>query len=407
MQQIHNENSIDLRSFHRIDINLYPLFVAVFEQKSISRAAQILSITQSAASHALQRLRQHLQDDLFVRTGSKMQPTPFAEQIYSEIKHALITIQNISIQNQQFEPTLVQNLKIAVHDEIEPMILPKLVAHFQRFNLDIQFVSIKLDRKNIVSDLATQQVDFVIDLEQPLGDKIQFELLDQDEFVVCTQQQQVTEKSYLASPHIGVSSRRTGVLVEDLYLSRNHLSRQIFLRCQHYSTALQILQQHPSAMLTIPRNVLNHLHIDKSLKIFEVPVKLQKICMNGSNQNEIYLETISNNISYRLCYLNDCCIRYEDFRRVKTDGVLISPTYHIIDTPLTGCEYTEVQKRLANSLSLPQPVSGQHNYHYGIFVREEEDVFQVFEQCTWQERISHCSAGLILCASSLRMPSRC
>ncbi len=279
MQQIHNENSIDLRSFHRIDINLYPLFVAVFEQKSISRAAQILSITQSAASHALQRLRQHLQDDLFVRTGSKMQPTPFAEQIYSEIKHALITIQNISIQNQQFEPTLVQNLKIAVHDEIEPMILPKLVAHFQRFNLDIQFVSIKLDRKNIVSDLATQQVDFVIDLEQPLGDKIQFELLDQDEFVVCTQQQQVTEKSYLASPHIGVSSRRTGVLVEDLYLSRNHLSRQIFLRCQHYSTALQILQQHPLAMLTIPRNVLNHLHIDKSLKIFEVPVKLQKINM--------------------------------------------------------------------------------------------------------------------------------
>ena len=279
MQQIHNENSIDLRSFHRIDINLYPLFVAVFEQKSISRAAQILSITQSAASHALQRLRQHLQDDLFVRTGSKMQPTPFAEQIYSEIKHALITIQNISIQNQQFEPTLVQNLKIAVHDEIEPMILPKLVAHFQRFNLDIQFVSIKLDRKNIVSDLATQQVDFVIDLEQPLGDKIQFELLDQDEFVVCTQQQQVTEKSYLASPHIGVSSRRTGVLVEDLYLNRNHLSRQIFLRCQHYSTALQILQQHPLAMLTIPRNVLNHLHIDKSLKIFEVPVKLQKINM--------------------------------------------------------------------------------------------------------------------------------
>ena len=279
MQQIHNKNSIDLRSFHRIDINLYPLFVAVFEQKSISRAAQILSITQSAASHALQRLRQHLQDDLFVRTGSKMQPTPFAEQIYSDIKHALITIQNISIQNQQFEPTLVQNLKIAVHDEIEPMILPKLVAHFQRFNLDIQFVSIKLDRKNIVSDLATQQVDFVIDLEQPLGDKIQFELLDQDEFVVCTQQQQVTEKSYLASPHIGVSSRRTGVLVEDLYLSRNHLSRQIFLRCQHYSTALQILQQHPLAMLTIPRNVLNHLHIDKSLKIFEVPVKLQKINM--------------------------------------------------------------------------------------------------------------------------------
>ncbi|KGT46489.1 MULTISPECIES: LysR family transcriptional regulator [Acinetobacter] len=279
MQHIHNKNSMDLRSFHRIDINLYPLFVAIFDQQSISRAAQILSITQSAASHALQRLRQHLQDDLFVRSGSKMQPTPFAEQIYPEIKRALVTIQNISIQHQQFEPSMVQSLKIAVHDEIEPMILPKLVAHFQKINLNIQFMSIKLDRKNIVADLATQQVDFVVDLEQSLGDKIQFELLDQDEFVVCTQQPEVTEKSYLASPHIGVSSRRTGVLVEDLYLSRKQLSRQIFLRCQHYATALQILQQHPSAMLTIPRNVLNHLRIDEHLKIFDVPVKLPRINM--------------------------------------------------------------------------------------------------------------------------------
>ena len=77
---------MDLRNFHRIDINLYPLFIAIYEQNSISKAAQILSISQSAASHALQRLRQHLQDDLFVRTGSKMQPTPFADQIYPEIK---------------------------------------------------------------------------------------------------------------------------------------------------------------------------------------------------------------------------------------------------------------------------------------------------------------------------------
>ncbi|VEA03442.1 Uncharacterised protein [Salmonella enterica subsp. enterica serovar Sanjuan] len=120
---------------------------------------------------------------------------------------------------------------------------------------------------------------------------------------------------------------------------------------------------------------------------FQSPVKLQKICMSNTN-NKVYLETISKDINYKLCYLNDFCIRYEDFRSVKTDGILISPEYHIIDTPLVGSEYTEVQKRLANSLNLPQPVSGQHNYHYGIFIREEGEIFQVFEQCTWQERIS-------------------
>ncbi|OTG76673.1 LysR family transcriptional regulator [Acinetobacter sp. ANC 4169] len=277
MNSMHNKAVIDMAVFHRIDINLYPLFIAVYEQKSISKAAQILCISQSAASHALQRLRQHLQDDLFARAGSKMLPTPFAEQIYPVVKNALVAIQNISIQKQSFDPSMVQSLKIAVHDEIEPMIFPKLVQHFQRLDLDIQFFSSKLDRKSIVTDLATQQIDFVIDLEQNFGEKIQFQKLVQDHFVVCTQQQNMNEQIYLASSHIGVSSRRTGVLVEDIYLNRQQLSRQISLRCQHYSTALQILLQNPKSVLTIPQNLLTHLQVSPALNIFPVPVDLPLI----------------------------------------------------------------------------------------------------------------------------------
>lgn len=85
MHNIHNNSPMDLGAFHRIDINLYPLFIAIFEQKNISKAAQLLCISQSATSHALQRLRLQLQDDLFIRTGHQMLPTPFAEQIYPTI----------------------------------------------------------------------------------------------------------------------------------------------------------------------------------------------------------------------------------------------------------------------------------------------------------------------------------
>lgn len=136
----HNISAIDLSFFHKIDINLYPLFIAIYEHKNISKAAQILCISQSAASHALQKLRQQLNDDLFVRASSKMLPTPFAEQIYPAIKNAISTIQNISIQKKEFEP----------------MILPKLVQHFQKLKLDIQFLSSKLDRKTVLADLASQ-----------------------------------------------------------------------------------------------------------------------------------------------------------------------------------------------------------------------------------------------------------
>ena len=275
MNPIHNSNPhnsfLDLGLFHRIDINLYPLFVAIFEQKSISHAASSLSVSQSAASHALQRLRLQLNDEIFVRHGNKMLPTPFAERVYPVIKAALLSIQSISQQKQNFDPSLIKTLKIAIHDEIEPLIFPKLIDHFQRIAPDIQFSSIKLNRKTIQNDLSTQQLDFVIDLENNLAQHIGFQRLVTDRYVICTQQLEVTKQSYQSALHIGVSSRRTGVLLEDVYLSQNNFSRHIFLRCQHYSTALQILEQNPLAMLTLPKTLLEHLFYAKNLNIHELP----------------------------------------------------------------------------------------------------------------------------------------
>ncbi|MGA6135261.1 LysR family transcriptional regulator [Acinetobacter dispersus] len=279
MNQIHNSHPLEVGNFHRIDINLYPLFIAIFEQNSISKAAQLLCISQSAVSHALQRLRTQLGDDLFVRSGQKMLPTPYAEQIYQPIQTALLAIQQIAVPQQDFMPSMLQSLKIAIHDEIEPIIFPQLVHHFAQLNLDIQFLSSKLDRKNMLADLSAQQIDFVIDLVQPHQDHLQFENLIEDHFVVCTQQQDMDLSLYLSSPHIGVSSRRTGLLLEDIYLNRQQLSRQIFLRCQHYATALQVLAQYPKAILTIPQSILKHLHYAENLKIHALPIELPKINM--------------------------------------------------------------------------------------------------------------------------------
>lgn len=279
MNQIHNTNPLEVGNFLRIDINLYPLFIAIFEQKSISKAAQLLCISQSAVSHALQRLRLQLKDELFVRSGQKMLPTPFAEQIYQPIQTALSTIQNIAIPQHDFDPSMLQSLKIAIHDEIEPIIFPQLVHHFSQLNLDIQFLSSKLDRKNMLADLSAQQIDFVIDLVQPYQENLQFENLIEDHFVACTLQTEMDLSHYLSSPHIGVSSRRTGLLLEDIYLNRQQLSRQIFMRCQHYSTALQVLAQYPNAILTIPHSILKHLHYAQDLKIHQLPIELPKIKM--------------------------------------------------------------------------------------------------------------------------------
>lgn len=208
-----------------------------------------------------------------------MLPTPYAEQIYQPIQMALLSIQKIAMPQQDFMPSMLQSIKIAIHDEIEPIIFPQLVNHFAKQNLNIQFFSSKLDRKNMLADLSAQQIDFVIDLVQPYQAHLQFENLIEDYFVVCTQQTKMNLSLYLSSPHIGVSSRRTGLLLEDIYLNRQQLSRQIFLRCQHYSTALQVLAQHPNAILTIPQSILKHLHYSKDLQIHALPIELPKINM--------------------------------------------------------------------------------------------------------------------------------
>ena len=289
MNTIHNQSALDISIFNRIDINLYPLFIAIFELKNISKSAQSLYLSQSAASHALQRLRVQLNNELFIRNGHQMLPTPFAEQIYPIIKNALISIQSIAVQNFAFDPSHIQNLKIAIHDEIEPLIFPKLIQHFQKLKLNIQLISIKLDRLKIKDTLASQQIDFVIDIEQNYGDDIEFKNLVHDQFVLCTQQSNVDQNQYLSSPHLGVSSRRTGTLIEDVYLQRMNLSRNISLRCQHYSTAIQILALQPDSLLTIPHSILSNLDVPKSIHILELPISLPQMNIGlfwYSNLNE-------------------------------------------------------------------------------------------------------------------------
>ena len=139
MHEIHKENYLDIAIFHHIDINLYPLFIAVYEQKYLQGSPG--SMHQPVCSKpCLATVTITFKNELFIRSGARMRPTPFAEQIYLPVKHALLALQGISVlQHQNFDAGMVHSLKIAIHDEIEPLIFPKLIHHFQKLNSDIEF----------------------------------------------------------------------------------------------------------------------------------------------------------------------------------------------------------------------------------------------------------------------------
>jgi DNA-binding transcriptional LysR family regulator len=72
---------MNLQKLSRLDLNLLVALQALLEEKSVTRAAQRLFITQPAMSRVLQRLRQQLDDPLFTRTGNILVPTPKAEEL--------------------------------------------------------------------------------------------------------------------------------------------------------------------------------------------------------------------------------------------------------------------------------------------------------------------------------------
>jgi DNA-binding transcriptional LysR family regulator len=72
-----------------LDLNLIRIFDALMEDRSIRRAALRLGLTQSAISHALNRLRYHLNDGVFVRTRDGMVPTARAIQISGPLREAM------------------------------------------------------------------------------------------------------------------------------------------------------------------------------------------------------------------------------------------------------------------------------------------------------------------------------
>src|ERR1700761_3175538 len=79
--------------FNQLDLNLLKVFDALLDERNVTRAGGRLGLSQSAVSHALGRLRQLLNDELFVRRSSGMDPTPRALEIGPILHTALLQMQ--------------------------------------------------------------------------------------------------------------------------------------------------------------------------------------------------------------------------------------------------------------------------------------------------------------------------
>ncbi|MFP2905712.1 LysR family transcriptional regulator [Pyxidicoccus sp. 3LFB2] len=259
----------------QLDLNLFRVFDVVLRERSLTRAAEVLFLSQSAVSHALARLKEQLGEPLFVREGRGVAPTPFAERLAPEIREALSLFEGAVHRTRGFDPRRdVGTVTVAMNDLLEPSIVPHLVARLRERAPEARVRSVRLDRPRLERDLASGRVDLSLDVEQPTGADLRHTLLLRDTFcVVGRRRRRLDVAAYMASRHVTVSSRRTGLAVEDMVLTRLGYQRDVNVRCQSYEAAFHIVSG-SDFLLTMARRRAEQLHAMMGNHLMPMPLAL-------------------------------------------------------------------------------------------------------------------------------------
>jgi DNA-binding transcriptional LysR family regulator len=121
------ETTMTQPNFRTLDLNLLRVFDEVMAERSLTRAARNLSLTQPAVSNALRRLRETLGDELVQRSGHGMAPTPRALAIWPAVRDSLQQLQE-SLAPSEFEPaTANSTFVLAMADATAAELIPGLV----------------------------------------------------------------------------------------------------------------------------------------------------------------------------------------------------------------------------------------------------------------------------------------
>jgi DNA-binding transcriptional LysR family regulator len=242
----------------KVDLNLFVVFDAIYTEANLTRAGQIVGITQPAVSNALARLRDTFNDPLFVRTAQGMVPTPMAQNIVGPVRNALALLR-VSVQESRvFNPAdASKTFRISMADLIEAVVLPPLMRRLRRHAPSLVIESFSCKRRDTTKELAAGRLDFAVDAPLNSDPQVRHVKLVEDRYVCAMRQGHPLEHApmtldvYLAQEHIHISSRRNGLGEVDLALGKIGLQRKIMLRSQHYMMAAQVLHQ-TDMVMTVP-----------------------------------------------------------------------------------------------------------------------------------------------------------
>ncbi|MFC5343415.1 LysR family transcriptional regulator (plasmid) [Brevundimonas staleyi] len=253
---------------------------------SISGTGLQLGLTQSAISHVLAGLRRHFGDELLVRQGQAMRPTPFAISLREPVRRVLEQVQDVSALRDGFHPSdLSRPCVIAVRDPILSLLGPALLRRFSAEAPNASLTIIPWDSQRIAGQLGAGRCDLAIAVDPPDTDAgLRIQKLFEDQLVAVSAlalaPSALTPETLARRPAMTVSGKDEFDRPVDAALEALGLTRRIAMRSAHILAALSITGE-TDALLIVPRHFAEKHAAQFNLAVLDLPFALPSFAIFG------------------------------------------------------------------------------------------------------------------------------
>src|SRR5713226_8333898 len=265
------------------DLNLLIVFDAVMQERNVTRAGQKIGLSQPAMSHALNRLRYMLKDQLFIRTPEGMVPTARAEQLAGPLRRALSEMR-LALEPEIFVPQQADwRFTIAVNNYAAVAVSPALVAAAADAAPSVQLDLRPSGTLRIADLLDRGELDLAIGSFADPGERFALAPLLDDRFVLAMRRDhpaepgKLTANAIAALAYLEISSNHEDTSFIDDWLVGHGLARRIAHRAPYLSMA-RILSKSDLVAILCRRIAEAFMRIDK-LQIRELPCPSPRVAI--------------------------------------------------------------------------------------------------------------------------------
>ncbi|ODS93457.1 MAG: ABC transporter substrate-binding protein [Comamonas sp. SCN 65-56] len=277
-------NEIHMDAF---DLNLLRVLEAMLSERSVTRAARSLDMTQSAASHALNRLREFFDDPLFVKSGNAMVPTPKAESLQPAVFDVMSTVRQRIRMQAVFQPQSAQReFVLCITDMGELVFLPTLLRRLRLEAPQCSLRTLQVPAEQIEQLLASGSADLAIGSYRTAPDGLYKQRLFMHSFVTIAHAdntrwgRRISLEQFEQTPQIVVTLTGREPVAYDKVLEDTGIRRTVVLRTPHFLMVPLLLEQNPELIATVPLELGNVFARLGIVRMLEPPLELPTFAIN-------------------------------------------------------------------------------------------------------------------------------